>query len=104
MFLILTAVFFLVLAVYIAFEFIIPSRRVKMNKKAVLITGCDSGFGNMLARRLDELGIPVFAACLTNEGAEVLQSCTSERVATLICDVTNHVRFFNHFIYFRTTS
>jgi len=44
----------------------------------------------MLARRLDELGIPVFAACLTNEGAEVLQSCTSERVATLICDVTNH--------------
>ena len=36
-----------------------------MTKKAVLITGCDTGFGNLLAKRLANEGVTVFAACLT---------------------------------------
>ena len=30
-------------------------------KKCVLISGCDTGFGNLLARRLDEMGYEVIA-------------------------------------------
>lgn len=32
--------------------------------KAVLITGCDSGFGHALAKHLHTLGFTVFAGCL----------------------------------------
>lgn len=32
--------------------------------KCVLVTGCDSGFGNLAARRLDQFGFVVYAGCL----------------------------------------
>ncbi|XP_064002191.1 D-beta-hydroxybutyrate dehydrogenase, mitochondrial-like [Pogoniulus pusillus] len=43
--------------------------------RAVLITGCDSGFGHLLALRLYRLGFTVFAGCLcpSGEGARRLQ-------------------------------
>uniref|UniRef100_A0A674IEV1 Retinol dehydrogenase 5 n=1 Tax=Terrapene triunguis TaxID=2587831 RepID=A0A674IEV1_9SAUR len=42
--------------------------------RAVLITGCDSGFGHLLALRLHRLGFTVFADCLCpgGEGAQRL--------------------------------
>ncbi|KAJ1156578.1 hypothetical protein NDU88_009296 [Pleurodeles waltl] len=48
--------------------------------RAVFITGCDTGFGNLLARRLHGLGFSVFAACLFPEGpgALELQTATKE--------------------------
>ncbi|CAO2631528.1 D-beta-hydroxybutyrate dehydrogenase, mitochondrial (Fragments) [Lemmus lemmus] len=39
--------------------------------KAVLITGCDSGFGFSLAKHLHSKGFLVFAGCLMKEVAEV---------------------------------
>lgn len=36
--------------------------------RALLITGCNSGFGYELAKDLDAVGLQVFAACLTSEG------------------------------------
>ncbi|XP_061090819.1 retinol dehydrogenase 7-like isoform X2 [Conger conger] len=36
--------------------------------KYVYITGCDSGFGNLLARHLDKLGYRVVASCFTEKG------------------------------------
>ncbi|KAM3935243.1 retinol dehydrogenase 7-like [Leptodactylus fuscus] len=57
--------------------------------KYVFITGCDSGFGNLLARNLDNRGINVLAACLTERGAENLKKETSSRVHTVILDVTS---------------
>ncbi|XP_067385793.1 retinol dehydrogenase 7-like [Emydura macquarii macquarii] len=57
-------------------------------EKYVLITGCDSGFGNQLARQLDARGLRVLAACLTQPGAEELRKATSERLQTVILDVT----------------
>ncbi|NWS67035.1 BDH protein, partial [Crotophaga sulcirostris] len=36
--------------------------------RAVLITGCDSGFGHLLALRLHRLGFTVFAGCLSPAG------------------------------------
>ncbi|XP_040281617.1 retinol dehydrogenase 16-like [Bufo bufo] len=57
--------------------------------KYVFITGCDSGFGNLLARQLDKRGIKVLAGCLTEKGAEDLKKATSSRVQTVTLDVTN---------------
>ncbi|NXX76478.1 RDH16 dehydrogenase, partial [Urocolius indicus] len=58
-------------------------------EKHVLITGCDSGFGNLLARQLDERGLRVLAACLTQPGAERLRAAASPRLHTVLLDVTS---------------
>ncbi|XP_004601680.2 retinol dehydrogenase 7-like [Sorex araneus] len=60
----------------------------QLRDKYVFITGCDSGFGNQLARQLDLLGFRVLAACLTETGAESLKAKTSDRLDTVILDVT----------------
>ncbi|XP_059822362.1 dehydrogenase/reductase SDR family member 9-like isoform X1 [Hypanus sabinus] len=57
--------------------------------KYVYITGCDSGFGNLLAQHLDQQGFHVLAACFTEKGAEELKSRTSSRLKTFQLDVTN---------------
>ncbi|XP_070266050.1 retinol dehydrogenase 16-like isoform X1 [Myotis yumanensis] len=60
-----------------------------LGDKYVFITGCDSGFGNLLARQLDLRGLRVLAACLTEKGAEQLRVKTSDRLETVILDVTS---------------
>ncbi|XP_050019866.1 retinol dehydrogenase 16-like isoform X2 [Alexandromys fortis] len=60
-----------------------------LQEKHVFITGCDSGFGNLLARQLDRRGMKVLAACLTEKGAAELRNKTSDRLETVILDVTN---------------
>ncbi|KAM9802548.1 retinol dehydrogenase 1 [Syngnathus typhle] len=57
--------------------------------KHVLITGCDSGFGNLLARQLDAKGFRVIAACLTETGSAALARSASPRLRTLLLDVTD---------------
>ncbi|KAH7939193.1 hypothetical protein HPB52_008135 [Rhipicephalus sanguineus] len=56
--------------------------------KAVLITGCDTGFGNRLAKRLSRCRFLVFAGCLKidSAGAEELKSLSNVKVLEL--DVT----------------
>ncbi|NXW41354.1 RDH16 dehydrogenase, partial [Nyctiprogne leucopyga] len=60
-----------------------------LSEKFVLITGCDSGFGNLLARQLEARGLRVLAACLTQTGAERLRAATSPRLQTVLLDVTS---------------
>ncbi|XP_075447579.1 retinol dehydrogenase 7-like [Ascaphus truei] len=60
-----------------------------LSDKYVLITGCDSGFGNLLAKQLDRRGLRVLAACLTERGAEDLKKETSSRLQTVILDVSD---------------
>ncbi|KAG8452476.1 hypothetical protein GDO86_004315 [Hymenochirus boettgeri] len=60
-----------------------------LTDKYVLITGCDSGFGNLLAKQLDKRGMQVLATCFTEKGAEDLKKETSSRLQTNILDVTN---------------
>ncbi|KAM8977540.1 retinol dehydrogenase 16-like [Pelodytes ibericus] len=60
-----------------------------LSDKYVLITGCDTGFGNLLAKQLDRRGLRVLAACLTESGAEGLKKATSSRLQTVIMDVTS---------------
>ncbi|XP_059101503.1 short-chain dehydrogenase/reductase family 9C member 7 [Peromyscus eremicus] len=59
-----------------------------LSEKYVFITGCDSGFGNLLARQLVDRGMRVLAACLTEEGAQKLQQDTSYQLQTILLDVT----------------
>ena len=65
-----------------------------ITSKYIVITGCDSGLGNLLAQRLDMLGCHVFAACLTDGARTRLQLVTSHRLKAFVMDVTNadHVR------------
>lgn len=58
------------------------------NGKSVLITGCDTGFGHLLARKLAEDGFCVYAGCLdsTSDGASTLRLVANVRVLQL--DVT----------------
>ncbi|XP_063808539.1 retinol dehydrogenase 7-like [Pseudophryne corroboree] len=61
----------------------------RLSDKYVFITGCDSGFGNMLVKQLDRRGMRVLAACLTETGADDIKKETSSRVQTVILDVTD---------------
>ncbi|XP_068121261.1 retinol dehydrogenase 16-like [Hyperolius riggenbachi] len=60
-----------------------------LTDKYVFITGCDTGFGNRLAKQLDRRGMKVLAACLTQAGAENLKKEASSRLQTTILDVTD---------------
>lgn len=56
--------------------------------RAVLITGCDTGFGHRLAKRLSRKGFLVFASCIsfTSPGASELKGFSNVNVLEL--DVT----------------
>lgn len=55
----------------------------------VVITGCDTGFGHMLAKELDARGLSVFAGCLTNNGEEELKKSCSRKLRTFPLDVSD---------------
>ena len=56
--------------------------------RQVLITGCDSGFGHLLVKRLDKLGFHVFACCLTERAQEDFRLQNSSKVIPLELDIT----------------
>ncbi|XP_062818070.1 17-beta-hydroxysteroid dehydrogenase type 2 [Anolis carolinensis] len=62
-----------------------------VDRRAVLITGSDSGIGHELAKFLDRLGFTVFATVLDEKGpgAEALKKSCSERLSILQMDITN---------------
>lgn len=64
-------------------------RILGLSSKYVLVTGCDSGFGNLLVKRLDSLGINVFAMCYTMKGITDFQEMNSKCIMPLKLDVTN---------------
>uniref|UniRef100_A0A3B5RAU9 Dehydrogenase/reductase (SDR family) member 9 n=1 Tax=Xiphophorus maculatus TaxID=8083 RepID=A0A3B5RAU9_XIPMA len=64
------------------------SKRVpNKGSKYVYITGCDSGFGNNLAKHLDKLGFCVIAGCYTEKGETELKKVSSERLTAISLDV-----------------
>ncbi|XP_074550999.1 retinol dehydrogenase 7-like [Halichoeres trimaculatus] len=66
------------------------SKRVTNKEdKYVYITGCDTGFGNLLAKHLDKLGFRVIAGCYTEKGEDELKKAASDRLTTLHLDVTD---------------
>ena len=83
----------LVVTLYVISCLLFPDASVSdLEKKAVLITGCDSGFGYRgyeLAKKLDSRGLQVFAGCLTSDGQAKLRGECSRQLTTLQLDVTN---------------
>ncbi|XP_012679627.2 D-beta-hydroxybutyrate dehydrogenase, mitochondrial [Clupea harengus] len=77
----------------------LPRGTVKIESKAVFITGCDSGFGHALAKHLHKKGFIVFAGCLLKEkdgdGAKELQEMHSERMKVLQLDVCSDEQVAN---------
>jgi 3-hydroxybutyrate dehydrogenase len=67
------------------------------------VAGCDSGFGNMLAKRLIENDFTVFAGCLdpNGEGAKKLKESARPDLHILHLDVTNdqHLAKAKDFVY-----
>ncbi|XP_049583876.1 retinol dehydrogenase 7 [Syngnathus scovelli] len=57
--------------------------------KYVYITGCDTGFGHLLAKHLDKLGFRVIAGCYTEKGEDELKKTSSDRLIALHLDVTD---------------
>ncbi|CAG2120349.1 unnamed protein product [Medioppia subpectinata] len=55
------------------------NRRLTAYKRAVLVTGCDSGFGNALAMKLNEHGFRVYATVLDTEGEGARNLLTRQR-------------------------
>ncbi|KAK5613822.1 hypothetical protein CRENBAI_015702 [Crenichthys baileyi] len=76
-------------AIWYIYRWYKESKRIS-NKgdKYVYITGCDSGFGNNLAKHLDKLGFRVIAGCYTERGELELKELSSERLTTISLDVT----------------
>ena len=59
------------------------------HQRHILITGCDSGFGNLLAKALDSMGFPVIAGCLKESSQAELQRSCSKRLHAITLDVTS---------------
>lgn len=76
------------LQLYITFVYYFFTRKVpnmKKDKSVVVITGCDTGFGNALSLELTQQGYHVIATCLSDDGLQVMKG----RVAKAIhCDVS----------------
>ncbi|XP_013383713.1 D-beta-hydroxybutyrate dehydrogenase, mitochondrial-like isoform X1 [Lingula anatina] len=66
------------------------ARRVDYGNKAVLVTGCDTGLGHELVKRLDVRGLTLFAGCLSesSQGAMKLKEVCSDNVHVLQLDIT----------------
>ncbi|CAK7310503.1 D-beta-hydroxybutyrate dehydrogenase, mitochondrial [Vulpes lagopus] len=64
-----------------------------VGSKAVLVTGCDSGFGFSLAKHLHSKGFLVFAGCLMKDkggdGVKELDGLKSDRLRTIQLNVCN---------------
>jgi len=54
-------------------------------QNAIVITGCDTGFGEATSLRLAQMGFHVISACYSPEGAARLRGSVSLAV---VCDVT----------------
>lgn len=85
------SVVIVIIVVYKLLDHILRLPRVgNYNDRYIFVTGCDSGFGHALVKRLDSLGCHVFAGCFTEKGETELKKVCSKRVYPVPIDVTNH--------------
>lgn len=74
--------------VYALYRRLFPPPRVNASGKYVLISGCDSGFGYLATKRLEQLGFHIVATCLTDDGFHKLSRECSSRVIPVKVDIT----------------
>ncbi|XP_063168730.1 17-beta-hydroxysteroid dehydrogenase type 2 isoform X1 [Candoia aspera] len=88
----------------LTFCFCTPARALlPVDRKAVLITGSDTGIGHELAKYLDRLGFTVFASVLNAEGpgAKMLKETCSERLSVLQLDITSSAQIKDAYLEIR---
>jgi len=87
----LQVVLFFVVA-WIFFRLVRPfCRSSSLAGGIVVVTGCDYGFGRVIALRMHTLGATVFAGCLNREAATKLTSAVTDdkaRMRAVVLDVT----------------
>jgi len=83
-------IFGLIVLLYVYRWFRELGRVPNKSEKFVYITGCDTGFGNLLARHLDTKGFRVIAGCYTEKGEVELKKACSEKLTAMHLDVTDN--------------
>ena len=72
---------------------LVPFSRISTRSRAVLVTGCDTGFGHLTALTLNRMGFFVIAACRqrNSDGAKKLnrEAVNPSRIKVLQMDVTS---------------
>lgn len=77
-------------ALWLLWRWYRESKRVDdKGQKYVYVTGCDTGFGNLLAKHLDQLGFRVIAGCYTEKGEDELRKSASGKLTTVHLDVSD---------------
>ncbi|KAM9191794.1 11-beta-hydroxysteroid dehydrogenase type 2 [Dugong dugon] len=86
----LAALAVLAVAGWITLSRLARPTRLPVATRAVLITGCDTGFGKETAKQLDAMGFTVLATVLDLDGpgARELRACCSLRLKLLQMDLT----------------
>ncbi|CAF3258536.1 unnamed protein product [Rotaria socialis] len=79
---------FLVYVAYQVYKHFCPPPDVNSQGKYVLISGCDSGFGNALAIELDKRGFNVLAGIFGEQSREALTSTLSSRATVFCIDIS----------------
>ncbi|UJR32566.1 hypothetical protein I4U23_020027 [Adineta vaga] len=80
-----------ILLAYIAYQLyqhFNPAPNVDPHGKYVLISGCDTGFGNALAIELDKQGYNVFAGVYSSNNQTTLTNQLSPRATVFLLDIT----------------
>ncbi|CAF1090162.1 unnamed protein product [Adineta steineri] len=73
---------------YRLYQHFFPAPDINPQGKYVLISGCDTGFGNALAIELDKQGFNVFAGIYSNNSKATLTSQLSSRATVFVLDIT----------------
>ena len=60
-----------------------------LSDRYILVTGCDTGFGHEISKRLDKKGVNVFSGCLTEKGEDNLKKQCSSRLKTVHMNVAD---------------
>lgn len=87
----LLVLIFLATIVFLFYHFYpkyFPAPNIDTKDKYVLISGCDSGFGNLLAHELDRQQFRVFAGVLSERSLEELRKSLSSNATVFRLDVT----------------
>jgi NAD(P)-dependent dehydrogenase (short-subunit alcohol dehydrogenase family) len=81
----------LIIFIYVSYrlyQYFFPTPDINPNGKYVLISGCDTGFGNGLAIELDRQGFNVLAGIYNLDNKESLTKILSSRATVFKLDVT----------------